>query len=259
MRRFVTCCVAICLALFATVVPSPSPAAAAPVGYEPLAAPQRLVDTRSGQPTVDGEFSGIGKRQARTTLVVDIAGRAGLGSAVGTVVLNLTVDQPDAPGFVTLWPCDQPRPMASNLNYVAGQTVAVAALAKVGGDGTLCVYTLAAAHLVVDVAGEFPAGSFAALAAPQRLADTRQGGPTIDGQASGQGLRTARSTYRVRVAGRGSLPSGVRAVALNVTATEVAGTGFLTVFACDEEQPNASNVNYLVGYTTPNAVPPIVA
>jgi hypothetical protein len=254
MRRLVLLGVVASMALIGSVVSSTSPASAALVGYAPLPAPQRLVDTRAGQPTVDGEFSGIGKRPARTTLAVDVAGRAGLGPVVGTVVVNLTVDQPDAPGFLTLWPCDRPRPTASNLNYVAGQTVAVAALAKVAANGTICVYTLAATHVVIDVAGEFPAGSFAALTAPERLVDTRAGGPTIDGQASGQGLRPTRSTYRVRVAGRGSVPAGVTAVALNVTATEVAGTGFLTVFACDEAQPNASNVNYVVGYTTPNAV-----
>jgi hypothetical protein len=254
MRRIVSIGVAMSAAVFGSVVPAASSATAAPGGYEPLPAPQRLVDTRSDHPTVDGEFSGIGKRGANTVLAVDVAGRAGLGPAVGTVVLNLTVDQPEAPGFLTLWPCGLPRPTASNLNYVAGQTVAVAALAKVADDGTICVYTLAAAHVVIDVAGEFPAGSFAALAVPERMVDTRAGGPTIDGQASGQGLRSARSTYRVRVAGRGSLPAGVTAVALNVTATAVGGPGFLTVFACDEEQPNASNVNYSVGYTTSNAV-----
>lgn len=227
---------------------------AASAGYEPLAAPQRLVDTRVGRPTVDNQFSGIGKRGARTVLEVDVAGRAGLGSDVGTVVLNVTVDQPGAAGFVTIWPCGADQPTASNLNYVAGQTVAVAALSKVADSGTICVFTLASAHLVIDVAGEFPTGTFAALAAPQRLADTREGQPTIDGSFAGTGRRSARSTYRIRVAGRGALPSDATAVALNVTATEVAGAGFLTVFPCDADMPNASNVNYVPGLTTPNAV-----
>ena len=139
----------------------------------------------------------------------------------GSVVLNLTVDQPGGAGFLTVWPCDRERPTASNLNYGPGETVAVAALARVDSDGSVCVYTLAPTHLVIDVAGAFPDGSFDPLAAPERLVDAREGERTIDGAFAGDGLRPANHTYRVRVAGRGGVPAVATAVALNVTATTI--------------------------------------
>lgn len=255
MRRLSVLAVTVLAASFSVVIPAATPVAnATATGYRPLAAPQRLVDTRPGQPTADGQFAGIGQRQHGTTLAVDVAGRADLGADVGSVMVNLTVDQPVGPGFLTVWPCDQQRPDASNLNYVAGQTVAVAALSKVAADGTICIFNLAATHLIVDAAGGFPAGTFAPLAAPERLADTRAGGATVDGAFAGAGLRPDRDIYRIRVAGRGTVPVDATAVALNVTATEVTAPGFLTVFPCDAALPNASNVNYGPGLTTANAV-----
>src|SRR5258707_4837659 len=45
-------------------------------------------------------------------------------------VLNVTVVDAAAPGFVTVFPCGAPQPLASNLNFVAGQTVPNAVIAK---------------------------------------------------------------------------------------------------------------------------------
>lgn len=42
--------------------------------------------------------------------------------AVG-FALNVTVTNPVAAGFLTVYPCASGRPVSSNLNYVAGQTV----------------------------------------------------------------------------------------------------------------------------------------
>ncbi|MDJ0768936.1 MAG: hypothetical protein QNJ12_09085 [Ilumatobacter sp.] len=255
MRRLLALVSATLVAATTAVFVSPGaqPAAAA-AGYEPLPAPQRLLDTRAGGPTVDGALSGIGKRPARSVLQLAVAGRAGLPAPVGSVVLNVTVDQPEGAGFVTVWPCDEPQPNTSNLNHVGGQTVAAAVLTRVADDGTVCLFTLAGSHLIADVAGEFPAGTFEALAAPERLADTRPGEATVDGRFVGAGRRGAGTTYEIRVAGRGSVPPDATAVALNVTATDIGAHGFLTVFPCDAPRPNASNVNYSPGLTTPNAV-----
>lgn len=253
MSRVAVLGVAVLLAISASVV-SPSTPADAAAGYQALPAPQRLADTRPGESTTDGAFAGIGIRGAGSTLRLDVAGRAGLSASPGTVVLNLTVDQPADPGFVTVWPCDRTRPTASNLNYLGGQVVAVAALSRVAPDGTVCVYTLAKTHLVVDAAGEFPAGSFDPLPVPERLADTREGERTIDGAFAGDGIRPAGGTYRVRVAGRGSVPSTATAVALNVTSTTVTDAGFATVYPCDAKRPLASNLNDAPGFTSANLV-----
>ncbi|MFW2335948.1 MAG: hypothetical protein ACN4IE_19310, partial [Ilumatobacter sp.] len=254
MRRLSFIGAATLVAVSTLLVTAPATTVSAMPGYEPLPAPQRLVDTRPGESTVDGQFAGIGARGTGSTTSITVGGRAGLPANPGSVMLNLTVDQPGGAGFLTVWPCDRARPTASNLNHSAGQTVAVAAVSRVAPDGTICVYTLAPSHLIIDVAGAFPAGSFDPLAVPERLVDTREGERTIDGGFAGDGLRPADHTYRIRVAGRGSVPGGATAVALNVTATTVGSAGFLTVFPCDSSRPVASNVNYEPGSTTPNLV-----
>ena len=56
---------------------------------------------------------------------------------------------------MTAFPCGGTPPGTSNLNYVAGQVVANLATVPVSGSGTVCLYTWAATHLVVDVSGYF--------------------------------------------------------------------------------------------------------
>ena len=87
--------------------------------------------------------------------------------------MNVTATEPGAPGFVTVFPCGTTRPTASTLNYGSGQSISNAALAEIGSNGDVCVYTLAAAHLVVDVAGWFPNGTDFTTVTPDRLLDTR--------------------------------------------------------------------------------------
>ena len=67
--------------------------------------------------------------------------------------MNVTVVQADAAGYVSVFPCGEPVPNASNLNFAAGQTVPNAVVAKVGVGGTVCVFAERATHLLVDVNG----------------------------------------------------------------------------------------------------------
>src|SRR4051794_11683399 len=66
---------------------------------------------------------------------------------------------------------------------------------------------------------------------PARLLDTRAASPTIDGAFAGGGAVGANRSVDLTIAGRDGLPSsGVGAVALNVTAVDAAGDGFVTVW-----------------------------
>ena len=149
--------------------------------FEPLGAPARLLDTRQGELTADGQAQGIGMREAGTTLSLQVTGRVGIPADAVAVVLNVTVTAPLAPGYATVHPCTPATPNASNLNYATGQTIPNMVIAKLGTGGAICLYTLAAAHLIVDASGYFPAGTIEPLAAPARLLDTRAGEPTVDG------------------------------------------------------------------------------
>ena len=52
-----------------------------------------------------------------------------------------------------MFPCGEEQPLASNVNYAAGQVVPNAVLAKVGTGGRICVYTSSGTDLLIDVTG----------------------------------------------------------------------------------------------------------
>ena len=216
--------------------------------------PARLLETRAGASTVDGGQQGIGRRVAGSTVEVVVAGRGGVPEGAAAVMLNVTAVAPGGAGFVTVYPCGEQRPNASNLNYGAGDVVANAVLSKVGKDGKVCVYSLADTDIVVDVNGAFTSGSGVVSLTPARLLETRAGASTVDGGQQGIGRRVAGSTVEVVVAGRGGVPEGAAAVMLNVTAVAPGGAGFVTVYPCGEQRPNASNLNYGAGDVVANAV-----
>ncbi len=226
-------------------------------GYVPLV-PARLMDTRSGVgiDTVDGRYLGAGVRSGNTSTSVMMLARGGVPVDATAVVLNVTVTGAQGPGFVTVFPCDATRPTASNLNYDTGDTIPNAVISKIAADGTVCFYTWAGTHLVVDVTGYYPANSGFTPVVPARLLETRDDLTTIDDLHNGVGMLDAGDTYILPVTGRSGagVPGGSAAVVLNVTVTGAQGPGFVTVYPCDAPQPTASNLNYGTGDTIPNAV-----
>ncbi len=219
------------------------------VGYVPTS-PARLLDSRPGAATVDGVGGGLGVRPAGSTTALQVTGRAGVPADAGAAVLNVTVTEPEGPGFVTVWPCGEPQPLASNLNFTAGANVPNNVIVKIGAGGTVCLFTLANTHLIADLNGFFPAGASYTPTSPVRLLDTRPGSAT--GGASG--VRPAGSTTALQVTGRAGVPADAGAAVLNVTVTEPEGPGFVTVWPCGEPQPLASNLNFTAGANVPNNV-----
>ena len=120
--------------------------------------PARILETRQGPGlvTVDRLFEGIGRRAAGSTLELTVAGRGGVPADSDAVFLNVTAISPDGPGFITVYPCGSPRPQTSNVNYIAGDVAPNSVLAKIGEDGKVCIFTLAAADIIVDASGHVP-------------------------------------------------------------------------------------------------------
>ena len=221
----------------------------------PLATPARLLDTRPDGSTIDSAAVAGGIRPAGSTQVLQISTRAGIPAGAATVVLNVTVDQPQGSGYITVYPCDAPLPTASNLNYTAGQTIPNAVITKLSATGTVCLYTSSATHLIVDAAGYFADTSVVVpLAAPARLLDTRPDGLTIDGAHRATGVRPTGGTYQLPITGRAGVPAEASAVVLNVTVDQTQAAGYITVYPTGVSRPNASNVNFVAGQTVPNAV-----
>ena len=205
--------------------------------------PQRLFDTRAGQPAPGPK----GKLGAGDTIDVQITGQAGVPANATAVVMNVTVTETESPGFVTAWAAGSARPQTSNLNYLTpNSTRPNLVTVPIGVGGKVSMYALTPGHLLADVAGYYvdvdeavSSGRFVSLT-PSRIFDTRPGQP-----ASGpKGLIAANSTIDVQVAGEGGLPSsGISAVVLNLTATESADLGFVTAYPTDVSRPTASVLN----------------
>ncbi len=210
--------------------------------------PERLLDTRP-----DGPQAGYSGAKPSAGQVIELPvtgiGRSAVPGDAVAVVLNVTVTEPAAATYVTVWPCGQPRPTASNLNAAPGQTVANLVVARLGTGGKVCVFTMGASHLVADVNGWFPAGTGYTPVSPQRLLDTRPA--TAVGGVPGRLL--GGQTRQLVVAGGGTQPAG-RAVVLNVTVTDPDGPGFVTVWPCGSPRPVASNLNVSPGLVAANLV-----
>jgi hypothetical protein len=120
--------------------------------YRPLD-PARLLETRAGLTTIDTKFQSIGQRPQNTVLALDVTGRGNVPVGATTAGLNITVTGPAAAGFITAYPCGIDPPLASNLNYATGSTVANAVIAKIGSKGQICILNSAPTDLIIDVAG----------------------------------------------------------------------------------------------------------
>ncbi len=229
--------------------PPPPP----PTSLQPLV-PGRLLDSRGGGSTIDGQFAGIGVRPGGSTTELQVAGRAGVLASASAIALNVTVTGAQGGGYVTVWPCGVALPNASNLNFSLGQTIPNTVLTRIGAGGKVCIFTAAATDLIVDVNGYFPVGSSFVSLIPGRLLDSRVGGSTVDSSFSGIGARSGRSVTELQVSGRAGVPAEASTAALNVTVTGTQGTGYVTVWPCGVALPNASNLNFVSGQTVANTV-----
>jgi hypothetical protein len=117
--------------------------------------PVRVFDTRTDQPNGVRTVakSKVGGATVLEVQVSDIAGLVPAGG-VSAVSLNVAVTNPDADGFLTVYPCGT-RTNVSSVNYTAGQTVSNAVLVPVSATGTVCFYSLAPTDILVDLNGWF--------------------------------------------------------------------------------------------------------
>ena len=208
--------------------------------------PTRLLDTRSALGGIAPGPNGV--------VHLAVSGHGGVpATGVAAVALNVTVTQPAAPGWVSVYADGDAAPTTSNLNFAAAQTVANLVVAKVGADGLVDLHNGSAGttQLLADVSGYYLAGTATepgtyTPVSPARVLDTRvnQGG----GRLAEHGVE------RVKVAGVSGVPSDAATVVLNVTATREAAAGYLTVYGDGHPRPPASNLNFARGSTTPNLV-----
>lgn len=240
-------------AVFSSVTEAgPDPAPMGATRFVPLV-PERLFDTRDGT-----GLPGAGKISAGGVIDIEVAGRLDVPVGAAAVVINLTINQPEAPGFVTAFPRGVATPDSSTLNVTEpGQTRPNLAIVPLDADGYMSAFALMRTHLIGDVAGYYEttavevAAGRAVVLPPTRVFDTRPGEP-----ANGpKGFVGPGQSISVQITGEAGVPTtGVAAVIMNVTATQSGGTNFVTVWPTGSERPLASSLNLGAGATTANLV-----
>jgi cysteine-rich secretory family protein len=114
--------------------------------------PVRLLDTRSIYAELNPATGGA-TLAAGQIVKLPVAGLRGVPANAKSVSVNLTSTSAADAGFVTAYPCGT-VPNVSNLNTSAsGLDIANGALVPLAADGSLCLYTSTAVHLLVDING----------------------------------------------------------------------------------------------------------
>ncbi|GGT22459.1 MULTISPECIES: hypothetical protein [Streptomyces] len=207
--------------------------------------PSRFLDTRDG---TGAPRQRVGPGGVVTLQVAGVAAVPAKG--VTAVVMNVTAVEPTESGHVTVYPNGQAAPQSSNLNFTPGQVVPNLVTVPVVNGKVDLRNSAGSVDLIADVTGYYAAaGAAFSAAGPVRLLDTRDGTGARSGAVGPGGL------VSVRVSGVAGVPAqGVKAVVLNVTATNPTEAGHLVVHPHGTGRPSVSNLNYTPGSTVANLV-----
>jgi hypothetical protein len=237
--------------------------------------PTRILDTRDGTghpaaPVTTGDGANndpnpFKRADSQANHDIQITGQGGVPlHGVSSVVLNVTAVGPTNESYLTVYP-KPPRsaifddessfgnpPLASNLNFKPGQTVANLVTVKVGAGGKVRLYNnTGSTHVIFDVVGWYDSGQVSGDGfvgvTPQRLLDTRDGtgGPK---QKFGAGEQR-----QLTVTGAGTpVPVDASAVVVNLTATNPSADSHVTAWPAGVTKPGVSNVNFSCCETRPN-------
>lgn len=246
LRKAVSAAVAAVLVggLSIAVAPSALADSVTPGTYN-LASTSRVLDTRSGV--------GAPRQQvpALATLTFTLPPDAVEGASA--VALEITAVNPGARGFFTVYPAGTGRPAASSLNFEAHQNVPNLVIVKLGAGNKVSIFngSHGSVDMLADVHGSFLAGANAGdpgtlvPMTPTRFLDTRSGLGAPQGKVAG------RSVTKVQIAGLHGIPADASAVALNLTAVQSPGKGFITAYP-GSPVPTASSLNYEAGQDRAN-------
>ncbi|MCB9411644.1 MAG: hypothetical protein H6525_02155 [Actinobacteria bacterium] len=160
--------------------------------------------------------------------------RIGTGAAPGATAWgNLTVTASATPGWIVAYPCDEQRPLASNINFGQGETVSNFVGVRTDARGAICVYSTAPVHVLFDLTAT---SDVIPASAPVRVIDTRNvpGAVPVPGRS-------------VVVVPAGA-PAG-STVWGNLTIVTPSSAGWAVAFPCDEAPPWSSSINF-AGSTT---------
>lgn len=202
--------------------------------YRPTA-PQRVLDTRTGVGGRRGPLPAGGVLHLALSRFVPVA-------TTSAVVLNLTVDRPQKPGYLTAYPTGTPRPTASSINFPAGWQGANLVTVPLGANGSIDIYNyLGTTSVIGDLVGVYAKGTGAR------------------GNGGGYHPTTVERLLDTRTWGYGKLPGGysveipvsynndqrnIGALAVTITAVRPTQQGYLTAWNNSATIPKVSTLNF---------------
>ncbi len=132
--------------------------------YNPLL-PARIADSRcdttsppsycpsENLPSTNMSFFALGPGSQEN---LTVAGIDSVPLSATAVVLNVTVTSTTRASYLTLWPSGTPRPVASDLNWQPGTTMANLVVADVGKNGQVSLYNNGGStEVIVDIEGYY--------------------------------------------------------------------------------------------------------
>ena len=212
--------------------------------------PTRILDSRGptggwGAPLVAG-----------TPRQLQVTGAAGVPATASAVVMNVTATGSSAGSVLSVWPAGQGQPVASNLNFAAGQTIPNLVTVMLGTGGQVSFATaIGSVDVIADVVGYYDdgngGGSLFNGIAPTRLLDSRVTsdrwhGPLAAGTPRVLAVRTPENPAGV--------PATATAVIANITATGGTTGSFLKAWPGGVTEPGVSSLNFGAGQTIANLV-----
>jgi hypothetical protein len=118
--------------------------------------PCRIVDTRGPAGTFGGPSL---PASAPRNFPLPTGPCAGIPASVSAYSLNITVTNTLGPGFLSIYPQGGAAPLISTLNYLAGETVANAAIVPAGTSGGITVVAgVSGTDLIIDINGYYSTG-----------------------------------------------------------------------------------------------------
>jgi hypothetical protein len=119
--------------------------------------PCRVMDTRPAPQTVGPRATPIGGGETHTIAITGTNGNCTVPADATGVSLNVTATNPSADSFITVFPADAPRPVASSLNFVGAQPpVPNAVTVDLSADGKVSFYNnTGTVDVLADIVGYY--------------------------------------------------------------------------------------------------------
>ncbi len=177
----------------------------------------------AGRRVFDSRQPSFGRKPLNAGQVATVATQ---GTGMAAAVVNITVTQPDAPGWLAAF--STVAPSTSNLNFVGGETRPNLVLAPLNANGSFRIVTSARTHVIVDVVGYITGNGAASSSSGLFHAESQS--RIVDTRLSGQGGSLSPGGVRAfTVSGASGVDGTAVAALVNVTTTNTKQAGYINL------------------------------